>query len=68
MKNVVEKSEQRRPLGKLRRIWDDNIRMDLKETVGKRGLDASGSGQAEVAGACEHDNKPSEFHKRPETS
>jgi hypothetical protein len=33
--------------------------MDLEETVGKSGLDASGSGQGPVAGCCKHDNESS---------
>jgi hypothetical protein len=28
---LVEKPEKRRPLGKLRRRWEDNIKMDLQE-------------------------------------
>jgi hypothetical protein len=31
-KIVVGKREGRRPLGRLRRGWEDNIRMDLRET------------------------------------
>jgi hypothetical protein len=27
--------EGKRPLGRTRRRWDDNIRLELKETVGK---------------------------------
>jgi hypothetical protein len=34
----------KRPLGKPRRGWEDNIRIDLTETVGGRGLNTSGSG------------------------
>jgi hypothetical protein len=35
---LVEKPEGRRPLGRLRRRWDDNIKMDLQE-VGCGGVD-----------------------------
>jgi len=28
---LVGKPEERRPLGRPRRIWDDNIKMDLHE-------------------------------------
>jgi len=28
---LVEKPEGRRPLGRARRIWEDNIKMDLQE-------------------------------------
>jgi hypothetical protein len=38
-KIVVGKPEGKRPFGKTRRRWEDNIRM-----VGRCGLDASGSG------------------------
>jgi len=33
----VEKPEEKRPLGRPRRTWEDNIEMDLQE-VGCRGL------------------------------
>jgi hypothetical protein len=29
---VVRKPDGKRPLGKFRRRWEDNIRMDLRET------------------------------------
>jgi hypothetical protein len=35
---LVGKPEGKRPLGRYRRRWDDNIKMDLQE-VGWRGLD-----------------------------
>jgi hypothetical protein len=37
-KVLVEKPEEKRPLGKLRRRWDDNIRMDIQK-VGCGGTD-----------------------------
>jgi hypothetical protein len=40
---LVGKLEGRRPLGKPRRRWVDNIKMDLGE-IGWYGLDRSGSG------------------------
>ena len=36
---LVGKPEERRPLGRPRRRWDDNIEMDLKE-VGCEGMDS----------------------------
>jgi hypothetical protein len=37
---LVIKSEEKRPLGRPRRRWDDNIRMDLMEIgVSRCGLD-----------------------------
>jgi hypothetical protein len=35
---LVEKPEERRPLGRSRHRWEDNIKMDLRE-VGWRGVD-----------------------------
>ena len=36
--------EERRPLGRLRLRWEDNIEMDLRDVVWGRGLDRCGSG------------------------
>ena len=38
MRDVVGKPEERRPHGKLRHRWNDNIKMDLQE-VGCGGMD-----------------------------
>jgi hypothetical protein len=35
---LVEKPEGKRPLGRSRRRWEDNIKMDLRQ-VGCRGMD-----------------------------
>jgi hypothetical protein len=35
---LVGKPEEKRPLGRLRRKWEDNIRMDLRE-IGWGGVD-----------------------------
>jgi hypothetical protein len=40
---LVGKPEEKRPLGRPRRRWTDNIKIDLRET-GWYGLDRSGSG------------------------
>jgi hypothetical protein len=38
----------------LRRRWEDNIKIDLKEMgLGECGLDSCGSGKGQVAGCCE---------------
>ena len=37
-RNLVGKSEGKKPLGKPRRRWEDNIKMDLQE-VGCEGMD-----------------------------
>jgi hypothetical protein len=41
---LVEKPEGKRPLGRPRRTWEDNIRMDLQE-VGFGGMDWIGPAQ-----------------------
>jgi hypothetical protein len=42
---LVGKPEGKRPLGRPRRRWVDNIKMDLKrDRMGWYGLDRSGSG------------------------
>jgi hypothetical protein len=51
---LVGKPEGKRPLGRPRSKWEDNIRMDL----GEIGLDWCGSGSGPVEGSCEHGNEP----------
>ena len=41
---LVGKPEGKRPLGRPRRRWDDNIKMYLREVGSGHGLDRSGSG------------------------
>jgi hypothetical protein len=41
---LVGKPERRRPLGRPRRRWEDNIKMDLREVRWGHGLYKSGSG------------------------
>jgi hypothetical protein len=41
---LVGKPEGRKPLGRSRRRWEDNIKMDLIEVGSGHGLDRSGSG------------------------
>jgi hypothetical protein len=36
---LVGRPERRRPLGRLRRRWEDNIKMDLEEVGWEHGLD-----------------------------
>jgi hypothetical protein len=56
---LVGKPEGKRPLGRPRRRWVDNIKMDLQEVGGRGlwGLDGVGSGWGEVAGTCEYGNE-----------
>jgi hypothetical protein len=51
---LLEKAEGKRPLGKPRRRWVDNIQMDLKVIR----LDLSGSEYGPVESSCEHGNEP----------
>jgi hypothetical protein len=55
----VGKPEGRRPLGRPRRRWENNIKMDLREFGWGHGLDRSDSGQGQVAGSCECGYEPS---------
>jgi hypothetical protein len=41
---LAGKPEGRRPIGRPRRRWEDNIKMDLREIGWGHGLDQSGSG------------------------
>jgi hypothetical protein len=54
-KVLVRKPEGKRPLGRPRRRWEDNIKMNLR----KIGIDSAGSGYDPLAGFCEHGNEPS---------
>ena len=40
---MVGKHEGKRPLGRPRRRWEDNIKMNLQEVGGGYGLDRAGS-------------------------
>ena len=57
---LVGNPEEKRPLGRSRRRWEDNIKMDLQEVgFGVYGLDRAGSGYGQLAGTCECGNEPS---------
>jgi hypothetical protein len=56
---LVRRPEGRRPLGRPRRRWEDNTKMDLREIGFGDVLDSLGSGQGQMAGSCEHGNEPS---------
>jgi hypothetical protein len=54
----VRKPEGKRPLGRPRRRWVDNIKMDLRE-MGWNGMDWTDVAQDRpVEGSCEHCNEP----------
>jgi len=56
----VGKPERKRPLGRPRRRWYDNTKMDLQEVgCGGYGLDQFGSGYGQVVGTFECSNEPS---------
>jgi hypothetical protein len=56
---LVGKPEGKRPLGRPRCTWEDNISMDLQEVGWEYGMDSAGSGYRHVAGTCECGNEPS---------
>ena len=57
------KPEGKRPLGRPRPRWEDNIKMDFQEAGWGHGLGWSISGNGWVAGTCKRDNGPSGFIK-----
>ena len=57
---LVGKPEGKRPLGRPRRRWENNVKMDLQEVgCGGYGLDRADSGYGQVAGTCECGNESS---------
>jgi hypothetical protein len=57
-KVLVGKPELKRPLGRPRRRWEDDIRVDLRETGwGGCRLDSTGGGYGPMASCCECDDK-----------
>ena len=52
----VGNPDGRRPLGRSRHRWKDNISGSLKSRLGRHELDGSGSGYGQVVGACECGN------------
>jgi hypothetical protein len=61
---LVRKPERKRPLGRPRRRWIDNIKRDLLEI----GFECCGSGQVQVESSCESGNVPSGSIKCSETT
>jgi hypothetical protein len=59
-KILVGKPEGKRPLRRHKRRWEDNIKIDLRETgLVYVELDGCGSGEGPVAGCCVHGNEAS---------
>ena len=57
---LVEKAEGKRPLGRPRRRWEDNIKMDLQEVGGSCGdWMQLAQDRDRWAGTCEYGEKPS---------
>jgi len=55
---LVGKPEGKKPLGRPRCRWDDNIKIDLGSGMLGYGLERADSGQGQVAGTCDCGNKP----------
>jgi len=49
----VGRTEVKRPLGRQRRRWDDNIKVDLQDVGCGYGLGWLGSGYGQVASSCQ---------------
>jgi hypothetical protein len=54
---LVRKPEGKRPLGRPRRRWEDNIKIIFRKGMWEHGLARAGSGQ--LAGTCECGNEHS---------
>jgi hypothetical protein len=55
---LVGRTEGKRPLGRPRRRWEDNIKMDLRE-IGIYGIRLAQDRVQWGGGFCEHGNEPS---------
>jgi hypothetical protein len=58
----VGKPEGNKPLGRLRRRWEDEIRMDLREIGWGCGLDLTGSGCGPLASCLCGDERSDSCH------
>jgi hypothetical protein len=57
---LIGKPKGKRPLGRPRRRWEDNIKLDLRVDRDRWGeLDSAGSGQGPVTDFCEYGDEPS---------
>jgi hypothetical protein len=55
---LVEKQTKERPLGKARSKWENNVKVDLKETNWKI---HTGFSYDPMSGFCEHVDEPSGY-------
>jgi hypothetical protein len=62
-KMLNRKPEGKRHLGRPRRRWKVNIKMDIRKIVWMLWTELPGSGQKPVMGCCEHCNGPSDYTK-----
>jgi len=60
---LVGKPEGRRPLGRPRLKWEDNIKMDIQEVGWGHMVNWCGSGQGLVGGTCKRGIDPLVFIK-----
>jgi hypothetical protein len=60
---LVGKPEGKRPLGRPRRRWDDNLKAYSGSGICGCGLDRAGSGQRQLTGTCDCGNELSGFVK-----
>ena len=57
---LVREPEGKRPLGRHRYRWEENIKMDIQDVGCEgHGLGRAGLGYGQVAGTCECGNEPS---------
>ena len=59
----MEKYEGKRPPGRPRCRWEDNIKIVLQDGTGDRGLGFGCSGWGQVVGSCKRGNEPSDTIK-----
>jgi hypothetical protein len=56
---LMGKPEGKRPLERTTRTWENGLKMDLRVSVGRCGVDSPSSGQGSLAGCCECGYEPS---------
>jgi hypothetical protein len=62
---LVGRPEGKRPLGRPRRRWEDNIKMDIGEIgIGGANWIRLAQDKGPVAGFCEHGDEPSGFVRK----